>query len=313
MKPALLARVLCVLGLLAALGMTTARASDLQPAVRDAVVRVELAVNPASGGPALMRDFATRESLTGYQKELLRRLKAGAVGTGFFVNSDGYLVTNAHVVLSGVRYRNLKFTDEEWASLRTALTTFRDIWVTVGEGEEAHDYLATPVAIAEDLDLAILKVQVPPNCAVSFNYFPVTNSDQVHVGDAISSLGFPNYEFQHSHGRILSLIQGKGVQEEMQVVESVDPTTHRQVVLVSGTSEGPVMRLQHDAPTGHGTSGGPLLDANGHVIGVAYALLAETDADGNPAQRTDLNLGIASRVLIRFLKEDHVSFTEAAP
>ncbi len=165
----------------------------------------------------------------------------------------------------------------------------------------------------EDLDLALLKVQTPPNCAANFTFFPILNSDLVHVGDAISSLGFPNYEFQDSHGHVLSLIQGKEVHEEMQLVESIDPTTHRPVLRVSGTNEGPVMRLQHDAPTGHGTSGGPLLDGKGHVIGVAYALLAETDPEGGASQRTDLNLGIASRVLIQFLKQNHVSFTEATP
>ncbi len=51
--------------------------------------------------------------------------------------------------------------------------------------------------------------------------------------------------------------------------------------------------------------------AVGRVVGVAYALLSETAPDGNTALRTDLNLGIASDVLIQLLKRNNVSFTEA--
>jgi hypothetical protein len=49
------------------------------------------------------------------------------------------------------------------------------------------------------------------------------------------------------------------------------------------------------------------------VIGVAYALLSETDPEGNTELRTDLNLGICSDVLIRLLKENSVAFTEVKP
>jgi len=292
-------------------GGGVALAADLDPATRAAVVRVEVAVDPACGGTSLMRDLATRDHLSTYEKELLRRLKVGAVGTGFFVNRDGYVITNAHVVLSGVRYRNLKFAPSEWDSLSTTLCTYRQVWVTVGEGSNSRDYLAAPVAVAENLDLALLKVAMPPATEAAFSPLSIASSRRLSVGDPVTSLGFPNYEFQDSSGRVLSLIQGRQVHEEMQLTERTDPATHRKVTTVSGTSDGPVMRFQHDAPTGHGSSGGPLLDGDGHVVGVAYALLAETAPDGNPEARTDLNLGIASDVLIRFLKENHVTYTEA--
>jgi len=229
------------------------------------------------------------------------------------VNAQGYLVTNAHVVLTGVRYRNLHLSPEEWASIRVLLTTYRDLWVTVGEGEEQRDYLATPVVIAEDLDLAVLRVSLPPGETAGFSFLPIAHSSTLRLEDAVLSLGFPEYEFQFSRGRVLSLIYGKTVHEEMQLVQRTDPDTGQTITTVSGTLSGPLMRFQHNARTGHGSSGGPLLNARGELVGVAYALLSETDPGGNTELRTDLNLGIASDVLIRLLQENSVFLTEVKP
>lgn len=299
--------------LLLLLLVVPARAASAPSAWRAAVVRVEAAIDPTSGGPELMRELYSRSRLTPYERELLRRLKVGAVGTGFFVNRDGYLVTNAHVVLSGVRYRKLPLTSDEWDSIRRLLLTYRDLWITVGEGEEARDYLATPVVIAEELDLALLKLNLPPRATAAFSFLPLARSTTLRLDDTVLSLGFPEYEFRFTRGRVLSLIHGQTVHEEMQLVQSADPETGEKITTVSGTSLGPLTRFQHNAVTGHGSSGGPLLNSAGQVIGVAYALLSETAPDGNTELRTDLNLGICSDVLIRLLQENSVPFTEATP
>ena len=309
------ARVLLVLVTISLfiLGAFAAPTQAVEAGLRAAVVRLEAGVDPTSGGPALVRALAARKRPTPYERELLRRLKVGAVGTGFFVNSDGCLVTNAHVVLSGVRYRKLRLSQTEWDSLRLVLLAYRDLWVTVGEGSEARDYLARPVAISEDLDLAILKVGLPPGEAAGFAFLPMARSSALRVDDQVLSLGFPEYEFRSSRGHILSLIQGKTAHEDMQLVQSTDPETGETITTVSGVSPGPVLRFQHNAPTGHGSSGGPLLNADGQVIGVAYALLSETDPEGNTELRSDLNLGLASDMLMRLLKENRVAFTEVRP
>ena len=306
---------LCFVLLLLLLGASgvSARAQTVDPAWRAAVVRVEASVDPTSGGPDLLRELSSPRVLTPFEGELLRRLRMGAVGTGFFITKSGYLVTNAHVVLSGVRYRKLRFTDDQWDTMAALLTTFRSLWVTVGEGKGARDYLATPVVVSEDFDLAILKVQLPPRQTGDFAFLPLAKSSAVKVGDAVSTLGFPHYEFQFSKGRVLALVYGHKVHEEMQLVQSVDPVTGEKVTTVSGQAGGPLMRFQHNAPTGHGSSGGPLLDPQGRVIGVAYALLSETSAEGSTSMRTDLNLGIVSDVLARLLRQNGLPFTEAAP
>lgn len=312
-------RTLSAVLFLLVLGLSASRAllaqetlqDPVTPALRAAVVRVEVAIDPTSNGPALMRELAARQSRKPFARELLRRLRMGAVGTGFLINSSGCVVTNAHVILSGVRYRDLRFAEAEWESMQRLLLTVRDIWVTVGEGEEQRDYLAEPVLLAEKMDLAVLQLVTPPGQPVTFTPLPIGASGGIRVGDPVVSLGFPDGEFEAGHGRILSLIQGYQVNEEMQIIEHTDGTSGERSVTIGGTSGGPVTRLHHDAPTGHGSSGGPLLDGRGRVIAVAYALLSERDAAGNASLRTDLNLAITSDVLIGVLQQHGISFKEA--
>lgn len=282
------------------------------PAQRAAVVRIETAIDPASFGPELAADLAGRQPWTPYEAEIARRLRIGSTGSGFFVNSQGDLVTNAHVLLSGVRYRGLHFTYAEWDSMTRLLSAVRDIWVTVGEGDDARAYLAIPLVLSEDLDLAVLRVCRPPGDTAEFTPLPVASSDALRVGDPIRALGFPEDEFQAASGQVLSLIRGANVHEQMQIVHRMDPETGEETATVSGTTAGPVVRFQHSAAVGHGSSGGPILDSRGRVIGVGYALLAQrTPTSLTNANWADFNLAITSNVLKRFLTHSGIAFTEA--
>jgi len=280
--------------------------------LRQAVVRIELDVDAFSFGPALAAELAAQQPLSAYEGEVARRLRVGSTGTGFFVNAAGDLVTNAHVLLSGVRYRSLPFTQSQWESLARLLTATRDAWVTVGEGEQAHSYVARPVAIAEDLDLAVLRIARPPGDQAKFAFLPIGRSSDLRMKQSVTALGFPENGFQASGGEVISFIRGAHVHEEMRLVRRGSLQPGEPPVIVSGTSNGPVVRVQHSAVTGHGSSGGPLLDSKNRVIGVCYALLA--DRSQPEAEDTlDLNLAIAADVLKRFLREHAVPFTEAAP
>jgi len=270
-------------------------------------------MDPFALGSDLTAELAAGQPGTPYEAELARRLDLGSTGTGFFVNPEGDLVTTAHVVLSGVRYRGLHFTRSQWDSMALLLPAIRDIWVTVGEGEAARTYLATPLAIAEELDLAVLRACRPPGDDSRFTPLPIACSDGLSVGDSVLALSFPEYEFQASAGEIISLIQGARVHEEMQIVRRTDPETGREIITVSGTTPGPLVRLQHSAPTGHGSSGGPLLDRQGRVIGVAYALLANRPPRADENLPNGLNLAIASTVIERFLGDHAIPFTKARP
>jgi len=303
-------RAAALLILLASLSLPAlAAGGDLRPAV----VHLEAAVDLTSAGPGLAAELSARQPWSPYEAELARRLRIGSRGTGFFVNSQGDIVTNAHVLLSGIRYRGLHFTQTEWDSMSRALLTVRDIWVTVGVGEEERSYLAVPVAVAEDLDLAVLRISRPPGDSTAFTALPIADSDSLAVGQPVRALGYPDGLFEETSGQLLSLIRGSQVHERMQLMRRTDPATGNEIVTVSGTSPGPIGRLQHDAPVGHGSSGCPLVDARGRVIGVGYALLSDRRPDPEEtAGFAGLNLAIASNVLKRFLRDQSIPFEEAA-
>jgi len=297
-------------------------------ALREAVVRVEVASDPLSFGPGLVQELSARQARTPYEQELLRRVRGVSTGSGFFVNAQGDLVTNAHVVMAGIRYRNLHFTSQEWESMGRVLETAKEVWVQVGEGESARYYLAKLMAVAEDLDLAALRLTLPPYGGAyppclpgsggaecrreekrEFAFLPILRSDGLATGQPVIALGFPEDEYRASQGRVLSLISGPEVHSGLRYTRFPDPVTGQETILVSGTTPGPIGRFQHTAPTAHGNSGGPVVDSRGSVVGVAYALLSEVNGSGEP--RSDLNLAIASNLLRKFLRDHGIPFTEA--
>jgi len=283
-------------------------------ALQSAVARIETAVDPISMGPGLSDELHARESWNSFEGEIARRLRLGSNGTGFFVNSEGYLITNAHVILSGVRYRGLNLTWGQWDSMKRLIEVIRDIWVIVGDEENERSYLAIPVAIAEDLDLAVLRVIQPPGESISFTALPLGDSDKLPIGTQIRALGYPENGYRETRGKILSLIHGGAVHERMQLVQRTDPETGEKTITVSGTRPGPVGRLQHDAHTGHGSSGGPLVDEEGRVVGITYALLTEQRSMTVEESSVEgIHLAIAANVLRDFLKKSGVNFREANP
>jgi S1-C subfamily serine protease len=100
-----------------------------------------------------------------------------AMGSGFFITTDGYFITNHHVVADATRVR-----------VRTAAGTFP----------------ATVVRTDVTNDLAILKVQG------DFSALPVRGSRGLRLADRVSTLGYPNPDLQglaakHSSGEIAAL------------------------------------------------------------------------------------------------------------
>ncbi len=142
-------------------------------------------------------------------------LRADSTGTGFFVSSDGYLVTNHHVIANGKQF-------------------------AVRQGETLRP--ATIVAVDEANDLALLKV---PQEAAPFPYLAVQGTVVPVPGSDVFTIGFP----------------------DPGVLGVTPKTTKGSITSLNGIKDDP-RHYQISVQIQPGNSGGPLLDAAGHVIGV---------------------------------------------
>ncbi|HKH22261.1 MAG TPA: trypsin-like peptidase domain-containing protein [Solirubrobacterales bacterium] len=151
-------------------------------------------------------------------------------GSGFVVDKDGDIVTNAHVVTSG-GHLNGGGTPHE----------AKQVFVEFGDRNRVA---ADIVGFDADADVAMIKVD--PD---GLDLEPVKLSDRSSfaVGEPVAAIGSPFGEEQ-------SLSVG--------VISATDRT-------VEGlTNFGIDNAIQTDASINPGNSGGPLLDAKGEVIGI---------------------------------------------
>jgi putative serine protease PepD len=191
----------------ASTGLTVAKI-----AARDSPGVVELEVTTASSDP-----FG-------------RGSTSSAVGTGFVVDTDGHVVTNAHVI-DGAQSITVRFSD-------------------------GATYDATVVGSDLSTDVAVVQVDAP---AAQLHPLSFGDSSALEVGDAVVAIGSP-------YGLDTSVSTG--------IVSAVD----REIIAPdeSSTISG---AIQTDAAINHGNSGGPLLDANGKVIGITAQI--ESESGGN--------------------------------
>jgi S1-C subfamily serine protease len=173
-------------------------------------------------------------------------------GTGFFIDSDGSLVTAAHVVFD-------KSFSKTSGNASVVLTPKRGLQMFLSSGQ------ALPLQIAQatsedqrygEFDLALVKTHVPSSCFV-----PLRNASAEHfadVGEHLIAIGYPGSGWQHQvlYDGFLSSIYPQPVQ--MGVADG------RAVVAVY-----PIFRVQ--MPITAGASGAPLITDSGDVIGVVTA------------------------------------------
>jgi len=97
-----------------------------------------------------------------------------SVGSGFVIDSEGYIITNAHVVSGAHRVQVVLPADKADGTLATALSS------------KATLIPATIVGITTELDLAVLKVdqKLPP--------LPLATYSQVRQGETVFAFGSPN-------------------------------------------------------------------------------------------------------------------------
>ena len=150
----------------------------------------------------------------------------GGVGSGFVVNGEGEVATNAHVVTTG-----------EGEAIRRA----RDVYVEFADGNQVP---AEIVGADPNADIALLRID--PS-GLKLRPLPLGESSSVEVGEPVAAIGSPFGERQSLSVGVVSAVD-----------RSIQSLTN---FSISGA-------IQTDAAINPGNSGGPLVDGEGHVVGV---------------------------------------------
>jgi S1-C subfamily serine protease len=176
-----------------------------------------------------------------------------ATGSGFLVSPFGHVVTNHHVV-SGEDVAVLV----EGQPVRLNLVVKRIDVLLAGGDEAGRRFTAALDAASPDLDLALLSV-----VGTNLPYLRLGDSDALATGEAVAAFGFP---------------LGRATDVGRTVPRDAPPqvSQNRGSVTALRAGDGGERRyVQTDAVLNPGNSGGPLLDADGYVVGVVRMKLRQ--------------------------------------
>ena len=163
---------------------------------------------------------------------------SAASGSGFVLTSDGYIVTNYHVIEEAVQDASV------------------DIQVSFANGDQ---YTATLVGGEQDNDVAVLKID-----ATGLQPVTLGDSDQLVVGEAVYTIGNPLGELTYTltDGMVSAL-------DRLITTTGTDPDTQQKVAITLNV-------LQTNCAINPGNSGGPLFDSYGNVVGIVSAKYTES-------------------------------------
>lgn len=208
---------------------------------------------------------------------------AGATGSGVVLSSDGYILTNAHVVtIDGA-------TSKVTIEVKTS-------------GDKI--YRAVVVGIDPTNDLAVIKA-----AGSGFTPIEFTDSSTINVGDSAVAIGAPlGYDATVTAGVVSAL------HRTIQVASSEVPQEGGSSLQLwnSGSTAAPVNLdvIQTDAAINPGNSGGALINDKGQLIGINVAIATATSTS---AQVGSIGVGfaipsnMAKRISTQLIKDGKVS------
>ncbi len=241
LKPAVRAGGVCVLGFLFTAQAQTGRGtSSVLGQFSQSVEALAARVAPCVVRISVTRFAARDEAGGGRTGVVLDREQV--VGSGAIIDSEGYIVTNAHVVANALRIRVNRLAQSATAADNPDQT----ISSTLAQAL-APEIDATLVGVFKELDLALIKI-------------PAKN---------LPTLRFADYHALRQ-GQVVFAFgsrQGLGNSMSMGVVSSVarqpDPDSS-------------FVYIQTDAPINPGDSGGPLVNTAGELVGMDTFILTES-------------------------------------
>ena len=162
--------------------------------------------------------------------------KQESIGSGVIIDPDGYIVTNAHVI----RNANTVQVNLPAATNQEA----PDQSLLSGRGRIVD---ARVVGLDSGIDLALLKIE-----SKGLRTLPISDYNKLRQGDVVFAFGSP-----------------EGLQDS--VTMGVVSAAARQP-----DSDSPMVFIQSDASINPGSSGGPLVNVDGELVGINTYILTES-------------------------------------
>jgi len=235
-------------------------------------------------------------STISYTKDFSRvseDVKFGSGGSGFFVNPEGYLVTNGHVVEQYYEYMNdrneledtiivyfiiRKLLEEKKPLTNSNYNMWKEAYkpsvkslnaytrVSLSNGEqypyEIKKY--SPKISDKGKDIAVLKIE-RENCPVLM----LGNSSKIALQNLVFPVGYP-------------ALTDPNTLKILNVKSRLQPTITRGTITSLKQDYKNMSVIQTDAAVSNGNSGGPAVNVEGEVIGIATFVAA------NPLSGTQL-------------------------
>lgn len=269
-------------------------ASTIQEALLRAKPAVALVISEVGGDVAVRCGAGTETTVT--------PTPFRETGTGWFVASSGWLITNAHVVSPAHRPPDWLAREQTQKAIKqtcgavpgTGRSTLEpSISVLLANGVRMPATVAkySPPVAGEALsgqDLALLKLE-----AADMPTLSLADSAQTRLGDRLHIIGFPGVVLSH---------------------ELLNASAKMEASVTGGAVSGfkqdranqPV--IQTDAPAAWGNSGGPAVNNAGEVVGVLTFVTLSSDAQSTIVQ--GFNFIIPSVAVAKFLEGTPVPAAE---
>jgi S1-C subfamily serine protease len=175
------------------------------------------------------------------------------LGSGWVYSTDGYIITNAHVVGSETKVE---------VDFPTGVKVFGNV-----------------IGADQNSDLAVIKVSVS---AEQLHPLALGDSDSLKVGQIVAAIGDPELLLGSMTTGIISAL-GRSQPSSVQASGGGNYAT------------GDI--IQTDALLNHGNSGGPLLNLDGQVVGVNWAIQVDTQSGASSGIGYAISVNTVKRVV----------------
>jgi len=270
--------------------LAPALASAQSPSLQEALLRAKPAVAPVISevaGDVAVRCGAGAETT-------VTPAPFRETGTGWFIASSGWLITNGHVVSPAYRPPEWLVREQTQKAIkqvcgdrggtgRARLEPSISVLIANGVRLPASVVKYSPPVAGEAMsgqDLALLKLE-----AADMPTLALADSAKTRIGDRMHIIGFPGVVLSH---------------------ELLNSSAKMEASITSGAISGfkqdranqPV--IQTDAAAAWGNSGGPAVNDAGEVVGVLTFVTLSSDAQADIVQ--GFNFVIPAAAVVKFLE-----------